>query len=277
VPASDIALAMNWLSEVHCNVVNTGDLEVLADREDKHLFVGDSFCRMAAEAGFGVAAALPCAPDPSGLTTILLYLEQAGVSQPTQDLLSAVWPAAQHSPFKDLPATDQSPSYLFWLEKRPPKGAIRRFVRGDVTLSVPPDVAVMTPPAKASLTFTLRRQGDGLALAVQGWCLAAQRVKSVRISAGGQRLKLPVWWPRLDVQTSINRDGLYPPLHAFCSGVEGTVLIAPSSAAGRPEQVIFDLLTADGQVMRGRSVLLAADGGSRTIEMDRFGDPHQDV
>jgi len=43
VSDTDISLMLNWTGEVHCNIVNTGDIEVLAEREDKHLFVAEAF------------------------------------------------------------------------------------------------------------------------------------------------------------------------------------------------------------------------------------------
>jgi hypothetical protein len=61
-----ISLILNWTGGVHCNIVNTGDIEVLAEREDKHLFVSGTFEAWAETAGFAQAAALPCDLDPTG-------------------------------------------------------------------------------------------------------------------------------------------------------------------------------------------------------------------
>ena len=60
VSEPDISLMLNWTGEVHCNIVNTGDIEVLAEREDKHLFVGDDVRRLGESRGLypGGGAAL---------------------------------------------------------------------------------------------------------------------------------------------------------------------------------------------------------------------------
>jgi hypothetical protein len=69
-----VSLMMNWIAEVHCNITNSGDIEILAQREDKHLIFGEEFEALAKAAGFATATALVCNPDPAGLNAIEIYL-----------------------------------------------------------------------------------------------------------------------------------------------------------------------------------------------------------
>nr|WP_294502456.1 methyltransferase [uncultured Rhodopila sp.] len=119
LPREDAIPMVCWMAEVHCNAVNSGELDVLADREDKHLFVAEMFEAMADAAGFGMAAALPCGPDPTGENTIKVYMGQCGISSATTARLLKAWPAAQRAWFGPLEPRDQSPSYLLWLAKSP--------------------------------------------------------------------------------------------------------------------------------------------------------------
>ncbi|WP_428483613.1 methyltransferase [Rhodopila sp.] len=283
VPRADISRMANWLAEVHCNIVNSGDLDVLVEREDKHLFVGETFEAMAEAAGFGVASALPGGLDPTGLNTVGTYLDQTGVSHATLDRLRANWPAAQNQHFGSLQPRDQSPSYLFWLQKKTRKKPVWQAASRRLGSPLPASTmrlgscaAEAGPPTQLCLTFALRRHAEGLQLEVDGWCLTAEMVKSLRVTAGGQRNKLPIWRPRLDVQTMLNRDRRYPAVHALCSGVEGKLPVADVAAGNKPIQVMFDIVTVDDRLLRGRSIMLVPDGDSRTIQIDSLGEPQVD-
>ena len=118
VPQDQMVRMANWLSEVHCNTANSGDVEVLADREDKHQFIAEDVEAMARTAGFAVAEALPAGLDPTGAETIGVYLSQLGIDDDIFDRMRQAWPAAQQRHFEALSTRDQAPSYLFWLENR---------------------------------------------------------------------------------------------------------------------------------------------------------------
>jgi hypothetical protein len=100
----------------------------------------------------------------------------------------------------------------------------------------------------------LERDGDALSLFVSGWCVSGAPVRSIQLSACGVVRRLPVWRPRPDVQAAINRDGIYPPLHALCSGVEGTVRLG---APDGPVQVMVEIMPIDGPGLPVRTVALA--------------------
>ncbi len=254
VPEPDISRMLNWMGEVHCNIVNSGDTEVLSEREDKHLFVGGAFEAMAEAAGFQLAHALPCGPDPTGVHTIGIYLAQCGVSDYAMDRLKKVWPAAQAACFADLKPQDRAPSYLFWLEKV----ARRRAVRRVVTDAVGAEVAGGSQPFRLWLRLARDPANEAAGLLADGWCVAVDRVKSVQINAGGGRTRIPIWLPRPDVHLGINAAGGYPALHALCSGFEGRVLLG--AAKGMPVQVKVDLVTADDRIVPvGTAMLTASD------------------
>ncbi len=251
VPEPDISLMLNWAGEVHCNVVNTGDIEVLAEREDKHLFVGETFVGWAKTAGFTPAAALPCDPDPTGWNTIQTYLDQTGVSARALAVLGQWWPARHIRHFSGLAASDQSPSYLFWLRK-----PLRPTAAPPPPKAAHPEASTLAQPrrpAKFALTLRLGRDDTELGLQVSGWCLSDAPVKSVQIGTCGVIRRIPIWRPRPDVQTALNRDNLYPPLHALCSGVEGTVRLAGNDTI----EVTVDIVAVDGALQPVRTVSLA--------------------
>lgn len=262
LPRDDTIPMLCWMAEVHCNVVNSGELDVLVDREDKHLFVGDTFEAMADAAGFGIAGALACGPDPTGEETIQVYMNQCGIGALTMSRLRAAWPEAQQACFGPLEPRDLSPSYLLWLAKTP---------RRDDLLPVVPDPAIAPDPAAAalpirlSLTVALRSDAGGLAIDANGWCLAGEPIKSVQLGANGAGGRLPVWRPRIDLIDVADTDG-YPPLHAFCAGIEGTIRVAGAPSGGQPVQVIFCVVALDGRLLTPLSFMLTPDGEAGTIE-----------
>jgi SAM-dependent methyltransferase len=257
---SDISLMLNWTGEVHCNIVNTGDIEVLAEREDKHFFVGETFVDWAKAAGFSPAAALPCDPDPTGWNTIQTYLDQNHVSAKGFAMLKQAWAAKHIDHFMHLAASDQSPSYLFWLRK-----PLRPAITTPVPLVVVAAAEPSQHPARTDLQLRLERDGDELRLVVSGWCVSGAPVRSIQISACGVVRRLPVWRPRPDVQTAINRDAIYPPLHALCSGVEGTVRLRAPDGDDDPVEVTVEIVPVDGPALPVRTVALAVGHGVEIV------------
>ena len=250
VPQADISPMLNWMAEVHCNVVNTGDLDVLADREDKHLFTGEGFEAMAREAGFASAEALACNPDPDGLRTIGAYLDQIGVGRETLTRLRSAWPSAAATRFGVLAPRDSAPSYVFWLKsggRRQTAPARNRAVTGGLLAKDSPK----EPPVRLWLALALEQAERGLELVLDGWCLAPFPVRAVQVAVTGRRRRMPVWLPRPDVHAAINADGAYPPLHSLCSGTRGRIALEPADDGSA--EVCVEIVAADGTVLpRGR-------------------------
>jgi len=238
---------LNWTAEVHCNVVNSGDIEVLADREDKHQFIAEAFESMARSAGFDFALALPAGHDPTGVGAMRAYMAQCGIAQSTSDLLEQAWPEAQAPFFERLSQRDLSPSYLLWLCKGP----------AELVKEVVPDGH---PSLQLWLDLTLTRVDGDLLLTVRGWCAAVARVRAVEFTIGDHHGRLPVWLPRPDVQGAVNQDGIYPSLHALCSGIAGTLRLGPDPGTGEPIAVAARIATVDQGMLPGGTVMLTVDG-----------------
>jgi hypothetical protein len=105
-----------------------------------------------------------------------------------------------------------------------------------------------------ALVLRLDRDDDGLALYAGGWCLSGTPVRSVQISSGNVARRLPIWRPRPDVQNAVNRDNMYPPLHALCSGIEGVVRLPDTQ--GDEIEVRIDVVAVDGSLLPARAVAL---------------------
>ena len=250
LPETEISLMLNWAGEVHCNIMNSGDIEVLAEREDKHQFVAETFNSWAKRAGFTPVAALPCDLDPTGWNTIQTYLDQAGVSAQGFAALNQWWPSKYGTHFGRLAENEQSPSYVFWLRKpvHPTAGP------NPIMTGVADPAPQSTLPVQMALVLRLDRDDEGLALYAGGWCLSGAQVRSVQISSGGVARRLPIWRPRPDVQNAVNADNAYPPLHALCCGIEGVVRLA-GTASDRIE-VRVDVMAVDGTLMPARTVVI---------------------
>jgi SAM-dependent methyltransferase len=257
IAASDSSRMLNWTAEVHCNIVNMGDTEVLAEREDKHLFDGATFLNWARDAGFGGAAALPCDPDPTGWGTMQNYLQQFGITPGGFAALAQAWPAKSRRHFAALTSNDQSPSYLFWLRKVTwPAAALRD---GPMTQGPGP---VRALPTEFWVSAGAKYRDDTLEINLSGWCLADVPVASVQIVVGDIRRRLPIWLPRSDVQSAVNAKGLYPVLHAMCSGFEGVIRDGAGPRRKKTIDLVFQVICCDGSVLDAGVVSLTIGAAS---------------
>lgn len=182
VPEDLMVRAANWLGEIHCNVANTGVVEFLASREDKHQFIAEDLESMAQGASFSVAEALPMGPDPTGSGTIGVCLDQIGIDKPTFARLRRIWPAAQQRHFGSLPKRDQAPSYLFWLEKGGRRDPIRR-----ASPKTPQPLLLGQILLPVWLELRIEPRASGAAIVVSGWCVAAEPLRAIEVLLGQQR------------------------------------------------------------------------------------------
>ena len=257
VPEPQISLMLNWMAEVHCNITNSGDLEILAQREDKHYFIGEAFEAMAKGAGFTKAIALPCGPDPTGWNAIEIYFSQVGITGETFERLRPIWLAAQRDHFGSLAVRDRSPSYLFWLEKGKRQRAAVPQPAGVAT----PRRAETVPIVRMWMTLAIERRGNDVDLVAEGWCLASEMVRAVRLTLCGVVRKLPIYLPRPDVHAAMNAGSIFLPLHALCSGLQGRIPLTDLAIGDGPVAVDVDILTADNCVVpKGRYLVKPNDG-----------------
>jgi hypothetical protein len=109
---------------------------------------------------------------------------------------------------------------------------------------------------RAWITVAIRRHENSLEINADGWCLAAEAVKSVQFTLCGVSRRLPIYLPRPDVHAAINADNAYPPLHALCSGINGQIMLPGLAADDNPIAVDVDILAVDGRVVpRGRFMI----------------------
>jgi SAM-dependent methyltransferase len=259
MPDLDITLILNWVAEVNCSMANSGDIEVLAEREDKHFFIAKSFISMAEAAGFSRTTALSCGPDPTGVGALGVYMAQCGITPGTMELLRSLWPDAHREYFGALHERDQSPCYLFWLEKGLRSGTPRRRVVAKPDTDAGPNAG--TAPW-LWLTLALRRREDGMDLVVEGWCVAQAAVRALQIDICGVRRRLPIWRPRPDVNAAVNAEGTFPPLHALCCGIEGTVHLDAAGAVDSAVPVSVSVLPHEGRAFSERTLSLILDGAA---------------
>jgi ubiquinone/menaquinone biosynthesis C-methylase UbiE len=265
VSEQDIQLMLNWVAEVHCNVVNSGDIEILAEREDKHLFVAETFESWARAVGFGEVTIFPCDPDPTGWSAIQVYLGQTGISAHALDAIEKRWQTLSARQFDRLNSRDQSPSYLFWLRKtksgrQRPTHLNKRARLTSVTQSDGPHF-----PAKLWLDFHACPHAQGIEIFVSGWCLAGEPVRAVQFTSRESTQKLPIWRPRPDVHARMNVNNEYPPLHALCSGIEGRFRVGRAAVVGATVRLEVDIIAVDGRLLHAGTAAPTIDG--RTYEM----------
>ena len=212
----------NWIAEARRGVMLQGDSALLADYEDKHMFVGETFEAAALEAGFATAEALPSSPDPDGLGAVGGLLARLRVGEPLAGQVMRLWSGYADRYLSLLNARDQSPGYLFWLTKSdrpqaapPPRPAPSRELRCCSEAGVTGGGV----PLRWMLTLTARRMPEGLQVKAEGWCLTNPDSKSVRVTIGGVSREAPIWLPRADVHLALNADRSYATWNSLCCGV----------------------------------------------------------
>jgi hypothetical protein len=113
--------------------------------------------------------------------------------------------------------------------------------------------------------LTLEQGANGPELAADGWCVAEAPVRAVEFTLFGRRVRMPVWLPRPDVQTAVNANGAYPPLHALCSGINGRIVLEGVPAG--PVEVSVSLVAGDeARLPRGAVTLQPGAEEGRLIQ-----------
>ena len=122
------------------------------------------------------------------------------------------------------------------------------------------------------LALRIKAQPDGGAVViVDGWCVAVQKLKSIELTIGRRKVRLPIWLPRMDVQNAVNADGIYPNLHVLCSGIEGEVTL--TAIPRGPLAVEVAAVGVEGGRLNLETVTLAPDGTAQQIHISlREGD-----
>jgi len=242
----------NWIAETRCNIINQGDLEFLATREDKHLFVAEDIEKLGLSSGFGESFAQPFGADPTGEATLRTYLSQSGVEQAMIDRACAAIPLHSAKYMDLLGPLDKAPTYILGFVKTE---AVRPSKRKTSFQSKREIIAECTTPVRAYLTVTRKNGSPRSALSIGGWLVSRADVKSLVVDCGSAKLSLPVWLPRPDVQFVMNEAGEMPAINVLCSGVAGQIEVETACGA---LDVAFHALTTDGAAIPLGRVALGA-------------------
>ena len=215
---------LNVISQWRQGILHQGDLPYLATLEDKHMFAGDTFAMLGREIGFRRTLAIPVAYSPRGLGFVGRLCDQLKVDEPVRSTVLGLLPAFADRYLSLLSPTDQTGSFLFWLEKG--TGPIVRQFQG-------PPAPEAEPPANLpdafhsgglrprwSFDLLASRVDGGIALRINGWCLANTDVRWVRVMMGETSRVAAVWLPRPDVPRAVDPHGVYASWNALCCGVD---------------------------------------------------------
>jgi SAM-dependent methyltransferase len=247
------AVALEILSHTRRLLLHREDLGYLAVLKEKHLFDSDALEDLGREVGFATAEAVPLDPDPAGVATTRRICREAGAADSFTDSFGAMVSAVGRPFFDLLGRQEGSASMLLWLTKasgpyvrifsarpaQPPMG----FAGPDATLGgVPP---------RWSVELLARDTQDGIVVTLGGWCLCNVAVQWVRLTLGGVTRNAPVWRPRPDVHEVLNGRGLFYPLNALCSGLEGELLFADVHATDNACPFRLEVVLASGVAVTG--------------------------
>jgi hypothetical protein len=261
--AQRFARERTWPDEIHPAVgilarsrrllVHQGDADFLAGLEQKHLFDSEMLEDLGTEIGFAGAEAIPLDPDPLGAWSTRHLLEAANLPEPFIAGIVPLAASAGQPYFSLLGRQDASASTLLWLTK-----AAGPEVRVFTAMPKPPPIGLAAaeavvggPLPRWSVELFASDTPEGVAVKVEGWCLANTDVKWMRITLDGTTRHIPVWRPRPDVHEVMNGAGLYRPLNALCSGLDTDLLFDGVHPANGQCPLHLDVVLNNGLVLRG--------------------------
>ncbi len=245
----------NWMAEIRCNLLHQGDLEFLAAREDKHMFGREGIEALAHSAGFPQAVALPFGPDPSGETTLRVYLGQCDIELQMIDRVCALLPVHAPRHMAGLDPGDQAPSYLLCFSKAEtsfPQLRPRNSNALAETRTAPP-----LPIVHCYVTLQILEVAEQTSITIDGWCFSHADLAWLVADMDGASWKFPIWLPRPDVQAAMNIDGDAPTVNVVCSGASGGIAVDRTTDAFHVDVAV---MTVDGIVVPlGRAAMTRQD------------------
>ena len=246
-------MVVELLAQTRRLLLHRGDAAYLAELPEKHLFDGETLEDWGHEVGFAMAEALPLDPDPVGAETARLICGEMGApdsfSRPFGALVGTVG-----QPFFDLLGRqDASASMLLWLTKPrgPRPGIFTTRPTSPSPAALGPDAAVGGAEPRWSVELLARDTPDGIMVALGGWCLCNVPVRWVRLTLDGVTRHAPIWRPRPDVHEVLNGRGLYHPMSAICSGLEGELLFPDAHAANNVCPFRLEIVLVNGITVTG--------------------------
>jgi ubiquinone/menaquinone biosynthesis C-methylase UbiE len=216
--------ASNFLSELKQTLVDIEEKSIFSLRTGNRISVAEALRRVGHAVGFASVDSVYLGDNTSDWPWLSVnlrrhHLDEAGLTQ-----LRKIWPTSRAELCPELDPRDRFPICLIWLSKDTMSSP--RKAKVDVKRTNAAELPIFRPLAviHAWLQLTLKRNGDGAALHVEGWCVARVAPRLLQVRLRNHDFFLPICRPRRDVQTGINSANIYPPFHSRCSGVEGDVL-----------------------------------------------------
>ena len=238
----------NWVAEARRGTMLQGNLALLEDFEDKHMFIGEEFEALALDVGFATAEALST-KDPEGLGNVGGLLARIGIGEPVASQVMQLWPIYARRFLSLLHTRDLSSGYLFWLTKsslsRPL--SFRSSDAPEPQLSSEAEVTGGGMPLRWAFSVLAEPSSAGLRVELSGWCLANPDIKLLRVKIGGVSRQTPVWFPRADVHVALNGDGRYATWNSLCCGVEGELLFDGIYLEGTKLDFGIDFIFSDNR------------------------------
>jgi SAM-dependent methyltransferase len=220
------AVALEIIAHTRWMLLHRDDPEFLSGLRERHLFDSEALEQLGHEAGFATAEMIPLDPDPVGSQTVRRVCRSAGAPDAFVEMLGAMVGGLGQPYFDLLGLRDKSASLVLWLTKAPgPR--VQVFGAEPVLPSVgfiPPEAALGGVPPRWSVELLARDTDAGIVVKVGGWCLCNVGVRWVRVTLDRVAKHAAVWRPRPDVHDVLNGRGLFYPINAICSGLEGELL-----------------------------------------------------
>jgi SAM-dependent methyltransferase len=251
----DARAAIGVLARSRLLLMHQGDPGFLTGLDQKHLFDSEVLEDLAKEVGFATAEMIPLSPDPFGADSARDLCGSAGISEAFVNDLAPLVASAGQPLFSLLSRQDSSDSMLLWLTKGTRPGVQTFSARPKPARPGYADAytAAGGISARWSVELFARETPAGVEVQVGGWCLANTDVRWVRLTLDGVRATTPAWRPRPDVHEILNVAGLYHPLNALCSGLEGNLLFEGVQPVDGWCPFRLEVLLANGATLSGRA------------------------
>ena len=248
----DIILMGNLVAEIRCNLLHADDIAFLETREDKHMFIAEEIEATGFRCGFSTAEAIAIDCDPLGQSTLSVYLGQCGVTVPMATRVLALLPDYASRYMRLLSPNEQSPSYLLWFTKGQGVVQVKMPAPRPDTENIPAQNGTDAAMLRCWIDVNLNLEAGTLHIHVCGWCVAIPELAWLELSVAGQAFHFPIWLPRTDVFSVVQKVGIYSTVNALCCGVKG------SSVVGSGEHATQLSIAASILTMRGEDILKAA-------------------
>jgi SAM-dependent methyltransferase/uncharacterized protein YbaR (Trm112 family) len=217
--------AIHMIGLLYQRHIHHGNAPALAHVRDKQLYQPEELADLALETGFDEIATIPLEPDQAAADSTLRLCRTAGVDAAFAAEIAPMVASVGAPHFNLLARADSSPTMLVCLTKGIGP-ALRTFARAPKPSPIgvrQPEAALGGVPPRWSIEITARDTPEGIQLSVDGWCLVNADVLWVRMTIDGVTRVAAMGHPRPDVHDVLNRQGLYHPLYALCSGLRATV------------------------------------------------------